>query len=90
MNAKDIIKDEEAFDKICKTTFNQFDTDKNGFICKKELSTVYKRLIKNLCSAPSYEKASENLIKEYDKDKDGTLSFEEFKVLMKKALTQGL
>ncbi|CAF0795724.1 unnamed protein product [Brachionus calyciflorus] len=58
--------------------FNYFDKDKNGFISKSELKTGYEKFGSKL-----KRKDLKLMVENFDVNKDGKISFEEFLELMK-------
>lgn len=58
--------------------FSVFDCDKNGLISPQELKRVLVRLGSSNCSLRECKK----MIKGVDKDGDGFISFQEFKLMM--------
>jgi Ca2+-binding EF-hand superfamily protein len=64
-------------DQELRDAFNVFDADRSGFIDRKEL----KRLMKKLGQALSEEEL-DAMMEEVDANGDGQISFEEFKALM--------
>lgn len=75
LNTKDIDSDEVL--ENLKEAFSVFDIDKNGAISADELQNVLKSL-GDECSIGECRK----MISGVDRDGDGTISFEEFKVMM--------
>lgn len=63
---------------VIMAAFQVFDADGNGLISAKELKSVLGRLGCGKCST----KACRRMIKGVDRDGDGFVSFEEFKVMM--------
>ena len=66
-------------DKELKDAFDLYDLDKNGLISASELHAVMKKLGQR-CSLKDCRK----MISSVDKDGDGNVNFEEFKVMMTK------
>lgn len=63
--------------------FDRFDTNKDGHINVQELGEIMKHLGKNLP-----EKDLKALLSKFDKDADGTISFEEYLMLLEKYLKE--
>ena len=63
--------------------FNIFDTDRDGTITSMELGTVMKNLGKN----PTEEELSD-MINEFDRNRNGTVDFEEFLLMMSKQMKE--
>ena len=68
---------------ILKFAFNYFDKDNSGSIDRDELNEVFKR---GNSDPIAVQKALDKIIEEVDKDKNGTIEFEEFVHVMKKML----
>ena len=77
------IMDEQIFGPIVDKTFQEADKNSNGFVEKKELGLLIKKIRDNLGFPPPTEKDIKNEMKRLDKNKDGKLSKEEFRVLVK-------
>lgn len=75
LNTKDVDY-EEAVESL-KEAFQVFDVDKNGAISAEELLDVLNSLGEE-CSLPECRK----MISGVDRDGDGTISFDEFKLMM--------
>merc|ERR1712217_228034 len=63
--------------------FRRFDLDGDGQITKSELETILKESTEDLDTS-KVAQAVETLMKDADTDGDAQISFEEFKVMMKK------
>ena len=68
--------------------FNSADTDKSGFIEKKEINKFLAQFAKRKKLDPPSDKDIEETLKKFDKNKDGRLSKKEFEVLVKKAIKE--
>lgn len=75
LNTKDIDSDEAV--ESLKEAFQVFDVDKNGAISAEELLDVLTSLGED-CTLPDCRK----MISGVDTDGDGTISFDEFKIMM--------
>ncbi len=81
-----IDKDNFITEDIIKFSFIFFDKDQNGEITCEEIKEI---LIKNFNKdVQSYEESIKNIIKEVDENKDGKISFEEFKKMMNSLLVR--
>jgi Ca2+-binding EF-hand superfamily protein len=69
------------FEKELRDAFNEFDLDKSGTISKMELGKFLRRLGYN----PTMVEL-QDMIDEVDKDKLGSIRFEEFKLIMTKTI----
>jgi calmodulin len=65
-----------------KEAFEFFDNDKDGFVTPKKLWVLMEKL--GLSAEMTYEDC-EKMIRVYDKDGDGRISFNEFKYMMENA-----
>jgi len=64
--------------------FNTFDTDGNLTITREEFETAAKRFASSNADAPSRQRFIEKVFQECDENKDGTLSYEEFKKFLER------
>ena len=86
MSAQALIKNTEKFNEVATDIFNQYDKNKNGVICEKELTLAIKTFAEGKgIPVPNTERIKKIFIK-LDTNKDGALSFEEFKVFIEKSL----
>ncbi|XP_057297858.1 plastin-3-like isoform X1 [Hydractinia symbiolongicarpus] len=69
----------------CRNAFHQFDADGNGHITSKELGAVFNALNENV---PGYK--LREMIEEVDKDKNGTIEFDEFLEMYCKVTSKGV
>ena len=77
------IMNEEIFGPIVDNAFQEADINSNGFVEKKELAVLLKKIRDNLGFPPPTEKDIKNEMERLDKNKDGKISKEEFRVLVK-------
>ena len=76
------MRDKSKFDKSCKVYFDKFDKDKSGSIDLKELYDVWAAIFANLgMTMKPKEKFLNLVLKDYDKDQNGKISYGEFKTL---------
>lgn len=81
------INDEKAFSKIVDIAFDAADTDKSGFVERKELKEVMTQAFKQFgAPSPPSDADIDEELKKLDKNKDGKISKEEFRVLIKDIL----
>lgn len=81
--AKRKLMDEQVFAPLLEQTFKDADVDKSGFIEKDELTEVLKGLHFGLgIPAPTRQDVDKEL-KRLDTNKDGKISKDEFRVLVK-------
>ncbi len=67
----------EQLEEQMRKTFALFDKDHSGFIDEGELEYVF-----NCLGRPYDPKSAKSVVAKFDKDKDGKINFEEFKVLI--------
>ena len=82
-NLKKILLNEKNFQPLVDKTFNDSDTNKSGFIEKKELTTLLKSIY---ATVGLHSPPEEDIIKEFkrlDKNDDNKISKEEFSILIK-------
>ena len=78
----EIMKDKSKFDESCKKYFDKFDKDKSGSVDLKELYDVWAMIFANLgMTMKPKEKFLNYVLKDYDKDLNGKISYNEFKTL---------
>ena len=71
-------------DKNLKFAFDFFDKDKSGFITLDEVIEIFNKNNENVASKDEFKK----IIDEVDLNKDGTIDFKEFKIMMEKFLIE--
>ena len=82
---KDMIDHEDNLDKELKSLFDKIDTNHSTDIDRKEFRVYIQDLYKDSGKKITNE-IIDKFIKNYDKDKSGTLDFEEFKEFAVKTL----
>ena len=75
--------DEKTFEEMVETTFTQADLNQNSTIERNELATLLKKISGTLGIEPPSESDIDNEYKRLDKNSDGKLNKEEFKILVK-------
>ena len=81
-----ILKDESKLNEIAKAAFESVDTDGSGFIEEAELKVVMSSVARDIgMPEPSDSDVSE-VLRELDTNRDGRVSQEEFKVLIRQVL----
>ena len=86
MSIQDIINDKEKFEVLAKNLFDQYDLNKNGVICEKELSNALASFTAG-SGAPVPDAAIiKQVFLSLDKNNDGALSLEEFKEFLIKTM----
>ncbi len=86
MSVQDIINDKEKFEALAKNLFVQYDTNKNGVICEKELSNALTSFTAGTGAPVPDAETIKQVFLSLDKNNDGALSFEEFKEFLIKTL----
>ena len=82
---KDMLDHEDNLDKELKSLFDKIDTNHSTDIDRKEFRVYIQNLYKDSGKKITNE-IIDKFIKNYDKDKSGTLDFEEFKEFAVKTL----
>jgi len=83
---KEILKDEAKLNEIAKAAFESVDTDGSGFIEEAELKVVMSSVARDIgMPEPSDSDVSE-VLRELDTNRDGRVSQDEFKVLIRQVL----
>jgi hypothetical protein len=80
---KDILNNDETFEKACREMFDKIDTNKNGTIEKSEIRDHINDIRKSLGKGEVNEEALEKQFNSHDLDGDGTIDFDEFKPIYK-------
>lgn len=62
--------------------FRAFDTDRDGYLMRDEVSSVLKMMVQSTMTDEQLKNVVEKTVDQADKDKDGKLSFVEFKQLL--------
>ena len=75
--------DEKTFEEMVETTFTQADLNQNSTIERNELALLLKKIYGTLGIDPPSESDIDNEYKRLDKNSDGKLNKEEFKILVK-------
>jgi len=68
---------DENTDQEMKNLFSMIDVNKDGFLSEKEIRTMMKNLGEKVC-----KKDIRKMVKEADKNRDGKISFDEFKEMV--------
>ena len=83
---KKVLEDEEKLNEVVREAFNNVNTDKSGAITKSQLQSMMNQISNDL----RYEIPPQNEVDEVfdylDSKKQGALSFDDFKVLIKDVL----
>ena len=86
MSIQDIINDKEKFNELATNMFNQYDTNKNGVICQKELSAALTSFTAGTGAPIPDAETIKQVFLSLDKNNDGALSLDEFKEFIIKTL----
>jgi len=86
MRVQDLINDKEKFNTVAINLFTQYDTNKNGVICEKELSNALTSFTKGSGAPIPDADTIKQVFLSLDKNNDGALSLEEFKEFLIKTL----
>ena len=68
---------------LCPVTFRVYDVDNDGFISNADLYHVLKAMVGSNLNDVQLQQLVDRTIIQGDKDKDGKLSYEEFKEMIK-------
>ena len=86
MNVQELINDKEKFNEVAKKLFEQYDTNKNGVICEKELSNALISFTSGSGAPVPDAETIKQVFIGLDTNNDGALSLEEFKQFLIKTL----
>ena len=78
-----ILEDEEKLDEISKIAFDNVNTNKSGEIDKSQLESMMNQIFSDLSNELPTKKEVDEVFDYLDSKKKGTLSLEDFKVLVK-------
>eukprot|EP01016_Furgasonia_blochmanni_P051126 TRINITY_DN7_c0_g2_i3.p1 TRINITY_DN7_c0_g2~~TRINITY_DN7_c0_g2_i3.p1 ORF type:complete len:176 (-),score=49.56 TRINITY_DN7_c0_g2_i3:3-530(-) len=85
-DVKSLLNNPEELKKVAKQAFDQIDTDKSGNISKSELQLLMNNIAKSAGIAAPTPKEVDEAMKALDTNNDGTVSFDEFIVLVREVL----
>ena len=80
---KAILKDEEKLNEITRIAFDNVNTDESGEINKSQLESMMYQVFSDISHELPSSKDVDDVFGYLDSTKKGTISFEEFKVLIK-------
>ena len=83
---ENILKDESKLDEIVKAAFESVDTDGSGYIEEAELKVVMSSVARDINMPQPTEQDVSEVLRELDSNRDGKVSQEEFKVLIRQVL----
>ena len=82
-----ILKDDKALTAIAEEAFKKCDSDGNGYLDKEEVGALMKQANKDNPNVPEMTDADvDAMYQKLDKNKDGKIQVDEFKVLIKAVL----
>ncbi len=83
MSLNSILNDDKKLDRIAKVTFKSVDKDSSGLIDIKELELVMKSISSDLRLDTPSKQDIKDVFDMLDEDKSGSISYIEFKFLIK-------
>ncbi|CAG9313660.1 unnamed protein product [Blepharisma stoltei] len=81
-----ILRDERKLHDIAKAAFDAVDTDRSGFIDEPELRTVMCSVANDIGMDTPSDSDVRDVLRELDTNRDGRISLDEFKVLIRQVL----
>lgn len=81
-----ILNDESKLNEIVKAAFESVDTDGSGYIEEAELKVVMTSVARDISMPEPTEQDVAEVLRELDSNRDGKVSQEEFKVLIRQVL----
>ena len=81
-----ILNDESKLNEIVKAAFESVDTDGSGYIEEAELKVVMTSVARDISMTEPTEQDVAEVLRELDSNRDGKVSQEEFKVLIRQVL----
>ena len=86
MSLQELINDKEKFNEVAQKLFDQYDLNKNGVICEKELSNALTSFTAGSGAPVPDADTVKQVFMSLDTNNDGALSLEEFKQFLIKTL----
>ena len=80
---KSLLENEEKINEIAKIAFDNVNTDKSGKIDKSQLEALMNQVFSDLSNELPTKKEIDEVFDYLDSNKKGSISFEDFKVLIK-------
>jgi Ca2+-binding EF-hand superfamily protein len=81
-----ILFNPSQLDKLVQVAMKTVDTDGSGYVDKEELANIMRQVALDVGDDLPTEQDSEEVFKEFDKDCDGKINFEEFKEIIVRVL----
>ncbi len=81
-----ILKDESRLNEIVKAAFESVDTDGSGYIEEAELKLVMSSVARDIGMPQPRDSDVSDVLNELDTNRDGRISQDEFKVLIRQVL----
>ena len=88
MNIKELMKNPQKVEKICRDYFNSIDKNKNGVLEYKEIKVILAKFAEESDSVQPPENEIVDAFKKLDANHDGKISYSEFKSLFDKYLNR--
>ena len=83
---KAILRDDRKLHEVAKAAFDAVDADHSGFIDEPELKTVMCSVANDIGMVQPNDSDVRDVLRELDTNRDGRISLEEFKVLIRQVL----
>lgn len=83
---REILRDDRKLHDIAKAAFDAVDVDRSGFIDEPELRTVMCSVANDIGMDTPSDSDVRDVLRELDTNRDGRISLEEFKVLIRQVL----
>ena len=81
-----ILRDDRKLHEVAKAAFDAVDIDHSGFIDEPELKTVMSSVAQDIGMDQPSDSDVRDVLRELDTNRDGRISLEEFKVLIRQVL----
>ena len=88
MNIQELLKDPAKVEKICSDYFYSVDKNKNGFLELREIKKILARYAEDNDTVQEPEEKIKAAFNQLDLNKDGKISYDEFKSLFQSYLAK--